>query len=139
MKFNIWSKYARVQDETDKLFEEDVLFRGRVIKSEDDLCLACVGIFAELGHDAFQMIHIPNGGSRHKLEAAKFKKMGVRAGVPDYLMSNSDGVPVAWFEFKFGKNGLQENQKKFQAWTGLPLIVIRTPEEFKKGLKELGL
>lgn len=26
---------------------------------------------------------IPNGGSRNKIEAAKLKRMGVRAGVPD--------------------------------------------------------
>lgn len=28
------------------------------------------------------MFHIPNGGSRNKLEAANLKKQGVRAGVP---------------------------------------------------------
>jgi hypothetical protein len=27
--------------------------------------------------------HIPNGGKRHVIEAAKFKRMGLRAGVPD--------------------------------------------------------
>ncbi len=29
------------------------------------------------------LFHIPNGGSRNIIEAAKFKKLGVKAGVPD--------------------------------------------------------
>lgn len=32
------------------------------------------------------MVHIPNGGSRHILEAVKFKKMGVRKGFPDLFL-----------------------------------------------------
>jgi hypothetical protein len=32
------------------------------------------------------MFHIPNGGSRNKLEAANLKKQGVRAGVPDICL-----------------------------------------------------
>ena len=30
--------------------------------------------------------HSPNGGSRHKAEAAKFKAMGVRNGFPDLIL-----------------------------------------------------
>lgn len=33
------------------------------------------------------LIHIPNGGSRHKLEAVKFKRMGVKAGVSDLFLA----------------------------------------------------
>lgn len=33
--------------------------------------------------------HIPNGGKRHMLEAIKFKRMGVKAGVPDIC------IPIA--------------------------------------------
>lgn len=32
------------------------------------------------------MFHIPNGGSRHKAEAAKLKAMGVKRGVPDICL-----------------------------------------------------
>ena len=32
------------------------------------------------------MYHIPNGGSRHKAEAAKLKRQGVRPGVPDICL-----------------------------------------------------
>lgn len=42
------------------------------------------------------LIHIPNGGSRHLLEAVKLKAMGAKKGVSDLLFP----VPVA------GKSGL---------------------------------
>lgn len=32
------------------------------------------------------LFHSPNGGSRHKLEALKLKRMGVKAGVPDLFL-----------------------------------------------------
>ena len=41
------------------------------------------------------LIHIPNGGSRNVIEAAKFKKMGVKAGVPDLQLL----VPVVSYLF----------------------------------------
>lgn len=47
------------------------------------------------------LIHVPNGGSRNKAEAAKFKRMGVKAGVSDLLLA----IPTAnhhglWVEMK---------------------------------------
>lgn len=36
--------------------------------------------------EAFRLtIHVPNGGKRNRIEAARFKGMGVKAGVPDVL------------------------------------------------------
>ena len=32
------------------------------------------------------LYHIPNGGKRGKIEAARFKAMGVKAGVPDLCL-----------------------------------------------------
>ena len=32
------------------------------------------------------LYHIPNGGSRHRLEAIHLKQQGVRAGVPDLCL-----------------------------------------------------
>jgi hypothetical protein len=36
--------------------------------------------------------HVPNGGSRGKIEAAKFKAMGVRAGVSDLILVHTGRV-----------------------------------------------
>jgi hypothetical protein len=37
------------------------------------------------------LLHIPNGGSRHFLEAKKLKRMGVRKGVPDIFFAKPMG------------------------------------------------
>lgn len=37
------------------------------------------------------LYHIPNGGSRHALEAAHLKQQGVRAGVPDVCLPVARG------------------------------------------------
>ena len=36
----------------------------------------------------YMFVHIPNGGFRHKAEAAKFVGTGVRAGVPDIFLAH---------------------------------------------------
>lgn len=58
------------------------------------------------------LIHVPNGGSRNKIEAAKFKAMGLRAGVPDLLlvMPSTDHHGL-WIELKSKKGKVQDNQK----------------------------
>lgn len=37
------------------------------------------------------MFHIPNGGSRNKIEAARLKMQGVKAGVPDLFLPVARG------------------------------------------------
>ena len=62
------------------------------------------------------LFHVPNGGSRNKAEAIKFKQMGVKAGVSDLCLPYPRGVYNGLFvEMKFGKNRLQETQKAFQS------------------------
>ena len=47
------------------------------------------------------LLHIPNGGSRHKLEAVKLKRLGVRPGVPDlFLPVPRHGLSGLWIEMK---------------------------------------
>lgn len=62
------------------------------------------------------LMHIPNGGKRNISEAAKFKKMGVKAGVADLLLPVPKGVYNGlWIELKYGKNTLQDSQQEFLA------------------------
>lgn len=59
--------------------------------------------------------HIPNGGSRNKIEAARLKAQGVKSGVPDVFL------PVArksyhglYIELKRRKNGhVSDSQQKW--------------------------
>lgn len=52
------------------------------------------------------MYHIPNGGSRSKAEAGRFKAMGVKAGVPDiFLPCSRGGYHGLYVEMKRVKGG----------------------------------
>ena len=51
------------------------------------------------------MFHIPNGGSRNKIEAAHLKAQGVKAGVPDICLPVPRGkYHGLYIELKYGKN-----------------------------------
>jgi hypothetical protein len=64
---------------------------------EDDLQIAVADLLDSLG---WLWWHTPNGGRRGKIEGARFKRMGVKAGVPDVLIQETwvdqgeDGLPV---------------------------------------------
>lgn len=87
--------------------------------SEDDLQRACVK-WVQLYHpqlwEAKRLFHIPNGGKRDAREAAKFKELGVQAGVSDLLLTIPRGKWNGMFiELKVGNNGLSQHQKVFIA------------------------
>lgn len=60
------------------------------------------------------IFHIPNGGRRNKLEAAKLKREGVRAGVPDlFLPVARNGYNGLFIELKFGSNKATAKQREW--------------------------
>lgn len=62
------------------------------------------------------LFHVPNGGSRNKQEAVKFKQMGVKAGVSDLCLPYPKGIYCRLFiEMKYGNNRQQDTQKEFLA------------------------
>ena len=62
------------------------------------------------------LFHVPNGGSRNRAEAVKFKQMGVKAGVSDLCLPFPRGMYCGLFiEMKFGDNRQQDKQKEFLA------------------------
>lgn len=57
------------------------------------------------------MYHVPNGGSRNKLEAINLKRQGVKAGVPDICLPVAAGDKHGMYiEMKAGKNKPTESQ-----------------------------
>lgn len=61
------------------------------------------------------LFHIPNGGSRGKVEAARFKAEGVKAGVPDLFLPVARGKYHGLFiEMKRIKGGRASDEQK--AW-----------------------
>lgn len=60
------------------------------------------------------LYHVPNGGSRNKAEAAKLKRMGVRAGVPDLVLpSPHAGYAGLYIEMKVGENRTSKSQREW--------------------------
>lgn len=60
------------------------------------------------------MFHVPNGGSRNKIEAAKLKAQGVKAGVPDVWLPVARGAFHGLvIEMKVGKNKTTADQKEW--------------------------
>lgn len=57
---------------------------------------------------------VPNGGYRNLVEAARFKKQGVRAGVPDLCFVLPNGGRAAFLELKKPKGRVSPDQLVFR-------------------------
>ena len=81
--------------------------------------------------------HCPNGGYRDPRTAAKFKAMGVRAGVWDIFLPCP--VPGLYIEMKAGKGRLTPGQDSFRDTLephGYKFIVAYTWHEAAKAIAE---
>lgn len=78
--------------------------------SEHDIQSACVKWF-RLWYSKYMIYAIPNGGERNAIVAAKLKKEGVLAGVPDlHIPVARKGYHGLYIEMKAGKNKPTDNQ-----------------------------
>lgn len=83
------------------------------IEDNEQICLmewaaAQSGKFPELS----LIFHIPNGGKRNAREAARFKQMGVKAGVPDlFLPVPRGGCHGLFIELKAPRGRLSDYQR----------------------------
>ena len=78
--------------------------------TEDNLQIACIEWFY-LAYPNLIIHHSPNGGFRNAREAARFKKMGTLAGMPDLHIPEPNGqYHGLYIELKAGKNRLTKNQ-----------------------------
>lgn len=58
--------------------------------------------------------HVPNGGSRNKMEAQNLKREGVKSGVPDLVLPVArKGFHGLYIEMKFGKNKTTTEQEEW--------------------------
>jgi hypothetical protein len=75
--------------------------------------------------------HTPNGGKRGIITAALFKKMGVRPGIPDFILVPPTGQ-VHFIELKRHGESLSDAQQDFQLWCirhGVPHSVADTLDQ----------
>ena len=84
--------------------------------------------------------HVPNGGSRNKQEAVKFKQMGVKAGVSDLCLPYPKGIYCGlYIEMKYGDGRQQPTQKEFladMAAAGHFVVTCYSAEEAVKVIEE---
>lgn len=104
-------------------------------QEESVLQRQCVAWF-RLQHPNALIFAIPNGGSRHKLEAVKLKAEGVLAGIPDLqvILQNK----VFFIEMKTQKGSQTPNQKQMQEKInslGFNYFVCRSFEDFQEIIK----
>jgi len=60
--------------------------------------------------------HCPNGGKRDIREASKFSSMGVRAGIPDWILPVPRGrFTGLMIEFKSSTGSVSESQRHYMA------------------------
>lgn len=85
------------------------------------------------------LFHVPNGGFRTKVEAARFKAMGLLAGVPDLLLLQAPARLYA-FELKTSTGRLSPEQAKLhETWAvaGVEVQIIRSLDEFQQAIKTI--
>ena len=111
-------------------------------KEEEHLQTACISWF-DYQYPQFKklLFAVPNGGSRHKLEAANLKRQGVRAGVSDLIfLYPSFNYAFLCIEFKTLKGKQSDEQKQFETLidgqTQGRYVVIRSFEEFKEIIED---
>ena len=86
-------------------------------------------------------IHCPNGGKRSKREAAIFKTMGVRAGVPDLIIWQPGGI-TRFIEIKTPRGIVSSAQIEFfnaMRRNGHECSVVRSLDEAAALLTEWGV
>lgn len=90
------------------------------------------------------LFSIPNGGSRHKIEAIRLKKEGITPGVSDLFFAlpvflGNRSLSGLWVEVKSLRGKLSSTQRDF-LWkmqaVGYGVCVVRSLEEFQMVIKK---
>lgn len=83
---------------------------------------------------------VPNGGSRHKIEAANMKRQGVKRGVADVILQiPKKGYASLCLEFKTLTGKQSPDQKEYQRqveMAGSKYVIVRSVEQ---AIRELQL
>jgi hypothetical protein len=110
--------------------------------TEDDLQISCFQLIDLLRpqHPILEwVIHVPNGGKRHRGTAGRLKAMGVKKGVSDVLLPLPYNGWAGWaIELKVGKNRTTDEQDDWLealAAAGYYTAVCYTLEQFKLHLE----
>jgi hypothetical protein len=105
--------------------------------AEDDLQRACCAFLEwALPPDAV-FYAVPNGGKRHKREAARMAGLGLRAGVPDLAIVHRGRA--LFVELKSGRGVMSPAQRSMAQrlnYAGAAVCCCRSVEEVEAALRE---
>lgn len=125
--------------------------------TEDDLQVQVAEFLDWALPEPYRWLHVPNGGKRARIEAARLKAMGVKAGAADVLIfcplpnhlklitrdgMMPAGVRVVWIELKSETGRLTEEQETWRDWchlTGTPWFCCRSLDEVIEACREVGI
>jgi hypothetical protein len=120
------------------------LFTRRVRKlppaRELSLHYPVADVLRRWGTAGWQWTHFPAGEYRRPATAARLKRMGVRAGWPDFILLSPDGTP-RFLELKRRGGKLTHEQEDFLGWCiarGVPFACVDRFEEALAVLREWG-
>lgn len=113
---------------------------ARRICAELDTHIAIVNYLNRVlpGHCAF---HVPNGEKRDIRTAAKLKRMGTRAGIPD-LQVPYYGGKVLWLEVKKPRGRTSKAQSDYineLRNMGHTVAIVESIEDVRNALKSVGI
>lgn len=100
-----------------------------------------INVKIQQGDERYKLIfHVPNGGSRHKLEAINLKRQGVKAGVADVFVDiPSRGSHGLRIEMKSATGKVSPKQAEFlqlEAKYGYLTVVCYSADEAIKTIEE---
>ena len=130
--------------------------RGRVKRRhpEDDLQMQAARFLEQALPSDAVWFHVPNGGKRNRREAARFKAMGVKAGVLDiavfyYRITGGQYLtPICvWFELKAPGMARRPSAVSAEQYAmiaklkavGHHVFVVDTLDAIEAGLREVGI
>lgn len=115
--------------------------RTRPRHLEDDLQETIVRWF-DIAYPSLKkcLVCVPNGGKRNAIEAARLKRMGVRAGFPDLIFIKPNKTyPYMGIELKTPKGRQSDFQKQYETYfsqLGAKYVVVRSVDEFIEVIQE---
>ena len=115
-------------------------YRKRSEATEQEALITWCRIFESRYQELEMIYHVPNGGSRNRIEAANLKRQGVKAGVPDLCLPvPKNGYHGLYIEMKFGKNKTTKDQEEWLkrlSQYGYKTAVCYGAEEAREVIKE---
>lgn len=100
-------------------------------REEESLQITFVDWF-KMNYPDREIIHIPNGGSRNIIEAAKLKRMGTRKGALDLFFPEPMGsIPGLWIELKAPGKKKSKEQSEFAKKMYERRYIVQTCDRFE--------